>query len=237
MKKKRKIVLLLFIVVFAAVAAVSGYYIFNDFYSRTQEKREFDSIEDTVADDSLPTGRNISALIEQNSDCLGWLSIADTTINYPVMHTPDDPQKYLRLSFSKNYSFSGVPFLDARCSLESDNLIIYGHNLKNDTMFSALSGYTQLSYCKKHPVIEFETESGNAVYKVFAAVQIEDTDEWYNFIDAPNRNVFNEKVADIKERANYTSDVVSEFGQQLLTLSTCYGTQKNSRLIVIAVKQ
>lgn len=233
MKRKRKICLSIIIVLLIAVLSASGYYIYQEMYSRVQEQKAFDRIHQLVDSEN---GRNISLLIEQNRDCIGWVSVPDTTLDYPVMYTPDNPQKYLRLSFEEKHSFSGVPFLDARCSLKSDNLIIYGHNLKNDTMFSSLAGYAQISYSKKHPTIEFETPEENAVYSVFAAVQIDENDEWYNFVDAPNHTVFEEKIADITERALYVTDAVPEFGQQLLTLSTCYGAQKNDRLIVVAVK-
>ena len=153
------------------------------------------------------------------------------------MHTPNDPQKYLRRSFEGKYSFSGVPFLDARCSTESDNLIIYGHNLKNDTMFSSLGGYAQASYSKKHPQIELETKDGISVYSVFAVAQLDETDDWYNFVDAPNSANFNDYINMIKEKALYITEVEPEFGQQTLTLTTCYGSQKSDRLIVISVKE
>lgn len=234
MNKRKKFIRAFFIFILAAVLAVSGYFLWREMYSRAQEKKDFDQISQIVADS--PSGRNISALIDKNSDCIGWISIPDTTVDYPVMHTPDNPQKYLRLSFNGKYSFSGVPFLDARCSTQSDNLILYGHNLKNDTMFSSLGGYAQISYSKKHPQIEFETLAGNNIYSVFAVVQVDENDEWYNFVDAQNSAVFNEKISDISERALYTTDITPQFGQQLLTLSTCYGSQKNDRLIVIAVK-
>ena len=203
-------------------------------YSLVQEKKAFEKIHQLVDDEN---GRNISLLIEQNSDCIGWVSIPGTTLDYPVMYTPDNPQKYLRLSFEEKYSFSGVPFLDARCSLKSDNLIVYGHNLKNDTMFSSLGGYVQESYSRKHPEIEFETESEKAVYSVFAVVQVDENDEWYNFVDAPNSKNFSSYIDAIKNKAVYTTDAVPEFGQQLLTLATCYGSDKSGRLLIISVKK
>lgn len=233
MEKKRKKITIVLVVILVIVLAVSGYYIWKDMYSRAQEIKDFEEIHHLVDDGN---GRNISLLIERNSDCIGWVCIPDTTLDYPVMHTPNQPQKYLRLSFDEEYSFSGVPFLDARCTLESDNLIIYGHNLKNDTMFSSLGGYAQASYSKKHPKIEFETESGSAYYSVAIVAQIDETDEWYNFIDAPNSNSFNESIETLKKKALYTTDVVPGFGQQLLTLTTCYGSEKSDRLIVVSVK-
>lgn len=234
MEKKRKIRITVLIVFLVIVLAASGYYIWKEIYSGVQEKKAFEKIHQLIDDEN---GRNLALLMEQNSDCIGWISIPDTTLDYPVMHTPDNPQKYLRLSFEKTYSFSGVPFLDARCNLESDNLIIYGHNLKNDTMFSSLVGYNQSSYCKKHPKVELETESGTAVYSVFAVAQIDDTDDWYNFVDAPNSKSFNDCIDMITEKSIYTTDAVPEFGQQLLTLTTCYGSDKSGRLIVISAKE
>ena len=140
MEKKRKIRVGILVAVLIVVLAVSGYYVWQEMYSRSVEKKDFDKIHQLVDDGD---GRNLQLLFEQNSDCIGWVYIPNTTLDYPVMHTPNDPQKYLRRSFEGKYSFSGVPFLDARCSTESDNLIIYGHNLKNDTMFSSLGGYAQ----------------------------------------------------------------------------------------------
>ena len=72
-----------------------------------------------------------ASLYEQNPDLFGWICIEDTVLDYPVMHTPDDPEKYLRLSFEGETSTAGTPFMDAKCGIDSDNYIIYGHNMKN----------------------------------------------------------------------------------------------------------
>ena len=87
---------------------------------------------------------SISELISMNSECFGWISIAGTNINYPVMHTPSNPQKYLNKNFYGEYSYSGTPFLDSRCSADSTNLIIYGHHMNNGTMFADLCNYTNI---------------------------------------------------------------------------------------------
>ena len=76
-----------------------------------------------------------ASMYEQNPDLFGWVCIEDTVLDYPVMHTPDDPEKYLRLSFEGETSTAGTPFMDAKCGIDSDNYIIYGHNMKNGTMF------------------------------------------------------------------------------------------------------
>ena len=197
--------------------------------------------EQTESEQAEPTEepaaeRNISALIAANTDCIGWISIDGTNISYPVMHTPNDPQKYLRRSFHGQYSQSGVPFLDRRCSMDSDNLIIYGHNMKNGTMFSSLRNYTDPAFCAAHPVIEFQTADGMEKYMVFAVAAVQKTDTWYSFIHAADSTDFTEQTAAFLQKSLYDTGITPVYGQQLITLSTCYGSGKNGRLIVAAVK-
>ena len=104
--------------------------------------------------------RNMKKLKEMNSDCIGWIYIEDTKVNYPVMYTPQEAEKYLRKNFYGKYSTGGVPFIDIRCPLNSKNLIIYGHNMKNGTMFGGLKKFLDEDYRKAHKTIEFETAEG-----------------------------------------------------------------------------
>ncbi len=180
--------------------------------------------------------RNLAPLFDENPDCIGWLSISGTVIDYPIMHTPDDPQKYLHKDFYGKYSSSGVPFLDARCEAASDNLIIYGHNMKNGTMFGTLKRYTDKSCLAEHPIIELETETSCVQYAVFAVVSVKKTDEWYSFITACTQEDYDRQIFYLREKAMLTTDVMPVFGQQILTLSTCYGSNKDGRLLVVAVK-
>ena len=152
------------------------------------------------------------------------------------MHTPENPQKYLRRSFYGEYSQSGVPFLDRRCGLNSDNLIIYGHNMKNGTMFSSLRNYTDPAFCAAHSVIEFQTADGAEPYTVFTVAAVQKTDDWYGFIHAADSTDFTEQAAAIMQKSLYDTGVTPVYGQQIITLSTCYGSGKNGRLIVAAVK-
>lgn len=180
--------------------------------------------------------RNLTPLFEKNSDCIGWICIPNTAVDYPVMHTPQDNEKYLRKNFDGEYSSSGVPFLQSNNTLTSDNLIIYGHNMKNGTMFSDITKYRDKSFCTEHPTIEFETGQGLKVYAVFAVVQVKNTDDWYHFTVSAGEADYQDKITEIKESALYTTDADRQYGQQLLTLSTCYGNSKNDRLIVIGVE-
>ncbi len=248
--KLRRISLAVLSVLLSAVTALSGFMVYTQLSGRQKEKEEFDTLAEMVevtpekpndetavpTDDTSKPVRDLSGLFSQNGDCIGWLCIPDTAVNYPVMHTPENPQKYLRRSFYGEYSQSGVPFLDRRCGLNSDNLIIYGHNMKNGTMFSSLRNYTDPAFCAAHPVIEFQTADGAEPYTVFTVAAVQKTDTWYSFIHAADSTDFTEQTAAFLQKSLYDTGVTPVYGQQIITLSTCYGSGKNGRLIVAAVK-
>lgn len=220
-------------VLLSALLAVSGVMIFRELYAQQKETEDFaelaelvqttpskpaqsdetpapnESSETVEAEEAL---RDLSALFAENSECIGWLFIPDTAIDYPVMHAPKNPQKYLRRNFYGEYSQSGVPFLDYRCSPDSDDLLIYGHNMKNGTMFSDLRKYLDADFLSSHQIIELQTASGLYRYTV-AEIKVTNTsDKWYEDI---GKKLFEDK--------------------RFLVLSTCYGGG-NGRLLIIAVK-
>ena len=259
MKNPLRISMGLLSLLLSAVLAASLWMIVSELYGRQQEQNAFDQLtllvmpseqEESVA--SIPTGlpiaaigtdstepepaeRNLAPLFEQNRDCIGWLSIPGTNLDYPVMHTPEVPLKYLRRDFFGNRSQSGVPFLDWRCNLTDDNLIIYGHNMKAGTMFAGITAYTDVAYQKAHPVIEYETEQGCVVYTIFAVVRLRKTDRWYSFLRTEDEDSFCRAVTDVQSRVLYDTGITPSPGQQMLTLSTCYGSHDDDRLVVIGV--
>lgn len=188
-------------------------------------------------DESQGQRRDISELFAMNEDFVGWLCIPGTDINYPVMHTPDDPERYLRRNFYGEYSESGVPFLDFRCALDSDNLIIYGHNMMNGTMFAGLQGYVQKDFCEQHPIIEFQTADGCAEYQVFAVAWVKSNDDWYKFVNANTAEDFNKAVEKVTGKALFQIESSPQFGTRILSLSTCYDSANNGRLLVLAAKK
>jgi conserved hypothetical protein len=222
MRTRNKPVLIFFCLLLSAAAVLAGVNIYSELKERQKEKEDFAAVsqitEPTVATaqtESEPAEqsaaeRNIQALITENADCIGWLSIDGTNISYPVMHTPSDPQKYLRRSFYGQYSQSGVPFLDGRCSTVGGNLIIYGHNMKNGTMFSDLKKYLNTDFLNSHRTVRLETADGVFLFTVTEVRRTNTADQWYNRI-------------------------TSEDGRQLI-LSTCYGSGKDGRLLIIAAE-
>ncbi len=205
--------------------------------SETDDVIGEENSEEDKKTDSIVVTRNLTPLFDRNADCIGWVYIDGTTVNYPVMHTPSEPQRYLRKNFDKEYSIAGIPFVDGVCTLDCDNLIIFGHNMKNGTMFSDITQYQNEGYFSEHPVIEFETAQGLKQYTVFAVVQVKSKDSWYGFHIADDETQYNAKVAEIKSRALYDTGIVPEYPAQLLTLSTCEGVNQNDRIIIIAVER
>lgn len=192
--------------------------------------------------ESEPKQPDYSALYERNPDFVGWLSIEGTGVNYPVMHTPQEPEYYINHNFDRQNSSYGVPFLDGACSLTGDNLIIYGHHMKNGSMFGALMDYKSKAFFEAHPVITFDTLDGPGQFQIIAVYLSQvytarpGTFFYYLFTDAENEADFASYVDECKARALYDTGETASYGDQLLTLSTCEYSQQNGRLVVLAKK-
>lgn len=177
-------------------------------------------------------------LKNRNADFFGWISIDGTNIDYPVMHTPDDPEYYLRRAFDKSSSRSGVPFLDAACFTGCGNYLIYGHNMGNGTMFADLLSYTDPEFWQKHPLIQFDTLDQAGSYAVLAAFYTEISPEtefrYDRYTDLRNREDFLTYMEQVKAASLYDTGVTAEYGDVLLTLSTCSYHTENGRFVVVA---
>lgn len=180
--------------------------------------------------------------LAKNPDFAAWIKIEDTVVDYPVMYTPDDREKYLHRDFEERYSFSGLPFLDSNCKLdpESDNLIIYGHNMGNGTMFRTLMSYTDQEFWKNHSQVQLTTLYEERTYDIVAVFydrvyyKYEDVFKFYQFIEAETEDDFNEAMEYYKAHALYDTGVTAEYGDRLLTLVTCAYHETNGRFVVIA---
>ena len=172
---------------------------------------------------------------------VGWISIAGTTINYPVMQTKNNPNFYLKRNFEKEYSDLGVPYIQENCDIAtSDNLIIYGHHITGGRMFGALEDYKSQSFYEEHKTIQFDTLTEQAEYEIIAVFKTVAYSaqgyRYYDFVDAENEEEFDAFVGKCKELALYDTGVTAEYGDRLITLSTCEYSAQNGRLAVVAKK-
>ena len=213
---------------------------------QAEESEETGETEETPED--MAEGENQSPLAKyqelfnQNNDMAGWISIDGTNINYPVMFTPDNPDFYLKRSFEKEYSAYGVPYIAEHCSPfePSDNVIIYGHHIKGGRIFGALEDYKSKSFYEKHKTIQFDTLTEQAEYEIIAVFKTvaysSDGYRYYDFVNAENEKEFDAYVGKCKELALYDTGVTAQYGDRLITLSTCEYSAQNGRLVVVAKK-
>lgn len=179
----------------------------------------------------------------QNNDMIGWLTIEDTPIDYPVMYTPNEPSKYLYADFDGNEDKKGLPFIDENCTLNSDNILIHGHNMRDNSMFGTLPDYAKESYYKKHPTIRFDTLYEEGEYEIMFAFRDrvyythETCFKFYQFINAKDEADFDQAMASMREKALYDTGVEAHYGDKLLTLVTCAYHVENGRFVVVARKK
>ena len=165
------------------------------------------------------------------------------------MQTPDEPEKYLEMNFEGNFDYHGTLFADARCSLDPENIstdtIIYGHHMKDRTMFGSLPDFEDDSYCREHSLITFDTLYRPGTYRLFAVILDQaaeigsehEGDIYYNFIDAADETALQTYLENMKEAAvYYDTENEPKFGDEILTLSTCNYHVTDGRLALIAVR-
>ena len=190
----------------------------------------------------LPAYRD---LYEQNPDLIGWLTIDGTDIDLPVAQTPGNNEYYLRRGFDRFYAVGGTLFLDERCSVSADaptaNWLIYGHNMRDGSMFGQLVRYRDEDFYKAHPTFTFDTLYESGTWQVVAAVDTSlgaDALPYYTFFDADTKLDWQHRVRAVTEKALYDTGVTPEYGAQLLTLSTCGDTRPDTdaRFALLAVR-
>lgn len=192
-------------------------------------------------EDIVTVNAGLLALHEENPDCIGWITIPGTMIDYPVMHRPDEENYYLKRDFYGNYSANGCLFLSERSNpADSDNLIIYGHHMNSGKMFAALEGYKKRAFYEEHPLIFFSSLHGEETYQVFAAfctpVYTENDFSYYTFTKAEDKAGYDAYIEAVKKRSLYDTGITAAYGDKLLTLSTCEYSQENGRMVVVAKK-
>lgn len=195
-------------------------------------------VDDEIAE-ALEAMAKYQALYEKNEDFVGWIKIDNTLISYPVMQSTDNPDFYLKHAFDKSYSNYGVPYIDEACATGlSNNIIIYGHNMSNGSMFADLVKYASKDYYEAHPVICFDTLSQLSQYQIVAMFRFDTNNETFRFNEFTDMNEeeFAEYMANCHERQLYDTGYTAAHGDELITLSTCEYTYENGRFIVVAKK-
>ena len=208
-----------------------------------EEQETNDNKDDIEGDSNSPAivDPGLLALHEKNPDCIGWIKIEGTAIDYPVMYHPEEKNYYLPRNFEKEYDVSGTPFLSELCDPEdADNLIIYGHHMSSEKMFAALDRYKSEEFYQEHPIIQYSTLHGKEQYQIIAAFAVPvytgHDFEYYSFTKAENAEDYLEFVKECKKRSYYDTGYTARYGDKLITLSTCEYSHKNGRMVVVGCK-
>ncbi|MED9903239.1 MAG: class B sortase [Lachnospiraceae bacterium] len=182
-------------------------------------------------------------LYSLNKKLIGWVKIDDTYIDYPVLQTNDN-EYYLDHNFDQQQDKNGSIFLDKDCSLlpRSTNLIIYGHHMRSGRMFGQLTKYSSEDFYKEHKLIQFDTIYEKGTYEIMYVFRSKIYNEneivfkYYQFINADSETEFNSYMREMAEMSLYDTGVTAEFGDELLTLSTCDYYTDYGRFVVVARK-
>lgn len=213
--------------------------------------------EEEVEEDALYAANGMLAeyetLYQKNQDMVGWLTIEDTVVDYPVMQTPGDEEYYLRRDFSRNSNQNGCLLMDTDSVVgtgrqekgyedgksPSSNLIIHGHTMKTGAMFGTLERYKKEEYGKEHNILRFDSLYEKREYELIAVFysQVykaeEEVFKYYKFFQADTPGEFDDWYRNIKKLSLYDTGVTAKFGDQFITLSCCAYPSEDKRFVVV----
>ena len=182
---------------------------------------------------------------QENQEVIGWLSIDNTDISYPLLQTVDNSY-YLTHNYKHETSNYGSIYLHKNSALtnEFSNLVVYGHNMKDGSqMFSALLNYKNQDFYKDHKTIRITTADKEYVYTIFSVLksrvyQTHETNvfRYYSYIDLSSKDKFTEYISSCKKYQLYNTNISAVYGNQIISLVTCEYSQDNGRLVVIGKK-
>ena len=187
----------------------------------------------------------VKQLQGQNTDIVGWLEIENTNINYPVLQGADN-NYYMTHNYKNEKSKNGSIFLDAdyNWDIPSNNLLMYGHNLGNGMMFQELLKYEKESFYQEHPMIRFTTAEEDAEYEIISAFKSrvyhkseKNVFRYYFFLNSESEEEYKEFVKNAKNASLYPIDATANYGDQLITLSTCSYYVQDGRFAVVGRRQ
>ncbi|MBR5486195.1 MAG: Ig-like domain-containing protein [Oscillospiraceae bacterium] len=237
----RKMVLIVAIIVFTGSVS----YLVNNKVDTVTTRNMYEGLSEQMYDPDTDKEYEISGeypkdyqlkfakLWEQNPDIVGYLSIPNTSVNYPVVQTTlkDDSGEnyYHRRDFTKASNSHGTPYADYESDIKrpSEQILIYGHNMTDGLMFGEVDKYKNLSFYQQAPIINFDSVYKNGQYKIFSVFITNSLPEhgevfnYHMFIDAKDQAHYQSYIDEVRSRSLYDIPVDVQYGDELLTLSTC----------------
>lgn len=230
-------------------------YLFYNFYINIRDKKLSENLQNRLIN-SISTNEinndtknelmeEVKELQKENEDVKAWIKINDTNINYPVVQASDN-NYYLYRNYKKENSNYGSIFIDSNSNIENpnSNIIMYGHNMKDGSMFKDLLKYADEEYYNNHKYIEFVTNTSSSTYEIIAVFKSrifykneKNVFRYYQCTNLNNEQDYNYYVNNSKELSLYDTGVNAEYGEQIITLITCEYSSENGRMVVVAKKK
>lgn len=252
MSKPRKVIFAISCVVLAVCIFLISTFLYRYIKNKYDNNRLADIYHKTTTV-TQPSEPQILArfdeLLNINSETFGWIEIPAAEVDFPVVQKKDENtgnSYYLKHDFYNKYSKSGAIFADFRDVVTptevSDNIVLYGHDNNDGTMFGNLRKYKKLDFYKENPVITFTNLYSSDKYKIIAYFVINNSEkdapvfDYHNYINLSTQEEFDKYMTEVNARSYMHNDVDVKLGDKFLTLSTCSYEFDDGRLAIIARK-
>lgn len=236
-KKSSKAIMSIIVAILCIILLLCGYYLIKPMWI-THKNNSMNNDISKKYHQAIVKSKNFKdrydALLQVNRDLVGWITIAGTKLDYPVVKAENN-DFYLEHNFEKQPSDHGAIFMDFRNKedLQAKNNIIYGHNMKDGSMFQGLMNYKDEKFLKEHPIIEFDTLEEPVKWQIFS-VYVTDTKFNYIRTDFNDDADYADFLKQMKEHSMYDTGVSVSKDDTILTLSTCSYEFNDARFAVQA---
>lgn len=244
-KKKAGIFSTIILVVALAVFCFSAFQLFKILKGYHDGRSEYDKVRKLAVEEKKSDGEdqfsvNFDELMKMNPDTIGWIRFhpEPSQISYPIVKGKDNSE-YLKKTFSANENTLGAIFLnvDNNADFMDKNTIIYGHRMKDGSMFRHLQDYEEKSFWESNPYFYIYTPDGREItYHIYSAGQVEDTSDTY-LTSFESEEAYQSFLNMTKEASLYDTGVELNAQSAIVTLSTCTSASDNHRFVVRGVKE
>lgn len=235
-RRQRRRLDALLLVFFLCTAVFSGYKLYGYVRASQEESRLSEELrrEFRPAKPNVEHRDRFAGLKGVNEDIVGWIRVPDTRVDYPVLQSYNN-DFYLRRNALKEYALHGSVFMDTDSASDASGLhtIIYGHNMKDGSMFGSLSQLKKKEVFDRGWTVVYEYPGGRSEWEIFSLYVYKPSDDFFEF-DFPDLASFHRYVLDCAAHSMHGPTEIEELPDRLLTLMTCTYEFQNSRLVVHA---
>lgn len=231
-KKKKGIGRKVLLLICIALMLYSGFQIGKIFYGYAKDRGTYTEIEEQVKKENTI---DFKALLNINSDIVGWISLKDSIVDYPLVQGGDNDY-YLYRNVKGEYAGAGSIFMDYRSDKNFKDFvtIIYGHHMKDGSMFNVLDDYQEDGYYEGHKKWKIDTKKANYTLEIFAGYVVKSNDPMYN-VEATrelNSSEREDLIKEIREKSDFATKVKVDGDDHIVALSTCYPKEDDDRYLL-----